>query len=821
MKTKLLFAGLGLSLMAGAQQLTVEKIMRDPKWIGTSPSNVFWSPDSKKIYFSWNPDGKIADSTYVINVGSTTPAKASLQEIQLVQAENNAEFNRARTKKLYTLRGDIYLVDLTTNKTTRLTQTQETESAPRFILNDEWVVYNRNQNLYSWHTKTGVTTQLTNITRGAQTPASTGAPAFGGGGGGRGQGGGNFMAQGANRPAPTPTSVAPSQDQWLREQQLDLFQVLRERKEKRDARADFMRGIKETDTLKVIGIGDKNLQGLQISPDGRYVAYRLFTPATGGHSTIVPDYVTESGYTTDIPARTKVGNPLGKSELFIFDKVKDKLIAVIPDSASVPGITDRPDYTKDYPALYANKRAPVRPVTINGPFWNPSGSAAVVELRSQDNKDRWIMQLDPETGKMKMLDRQRDEAWIAGPGISGFGMTFGWINDDVFYFQSEASGYAHLYSYDVKSNTKKALTTGKYEVQSVSLSNDNQYFYLLTNEEHPGKQHWYRINTDGSGKQKITNMTGGYEVSMSPDEKWIAYRYSYSNKPWELYLQENTAGKEAVQLTNKAQTAEFKTYAWREPQVITIPARDGQQIYARIYEPAKAKKNKAAVIFVHGAGYLQNVHYWWSSYFREYMFHNLLTDLGYTVLDIDYRASSGYGRDWRTGIYRHMGGKDLTDHVDAAQMLTSKYGIDAGKIGLYGGSYGGFITLMALFTTPDVFKAGAALRPVTDWAHYNHGYTANILNEPVNDSIAYAKSSPINFANGLKNHLLICHGMVDVNVHFQDVVRLSQKLIELGKDNWELAAYPMEDHGFVEPSSWTDEYKRILKLFNERLLNKR
>ena len=130
------------------------------------------------------------------------------------------------------------------------------------------------------------------------------------------------------------------------------------------------------------------------------------------------------------------------------------------------------------------------------------------------------------------------------------------------------------------------------------------------------------------------------------------------------------------------------------------------------------------------------------------------------------------------------------------------------------------MTLMALFTQPDVFKAGAALRPVTDWAHYNHGYTSNILNEPVNDSIAFAKSSPINFAAGLKNHLLICHGMVDLNVNFQDAVRLSQRSIELGKDNWELATYPVEDHGFVEPSSWTDEYKRILKLFDTYLLEK-
>jgi dipeptidyl aminopeptidase/acylaminoacyl peptidase len=186
-------------------------------------------------------------------------------------------------------------------------------------------------------------------------------------------------------------------------------------------------------------------------------------------------------------------------------------------------------------------------------------------------------------------------------------------------------------------------------------------------------------------------------------------------------------------------------------------------------------------------------------------------------MDVDYRASSGYGRDWRTAIYRHMGGKDLDDQVDAARWLVSEQGIDSKRIGIYGGSYGGFITLMAMFTQPDVFAAGAALRPVTDWAHYNHGYTSNILNVPQKDAEAYKQSSPIYFAQGLKGALLICHGMVDVNVHFQDTVRLVQRLIELRKTNWELAVFPVEDHGFVEPTSWADEYKRIYKLFETSL----
>jgi dipeptidyl aminopeptidase/acylaminoacyl peptidase len=315
--------------------------------------------------------------------------------------------------------------------------------------------------------------------------------------------------------------------------------------------------------------------------------------------------------------------------------------------------------------------------------------------------------------------------------------------------------------------------------------------------------------------EKLTNKPGRNDFYLSPDNSKIAISYSYSNQPTELYWM--PAGANTVSQITNSQSEEYKSYPWREPEIVTFKARDGAEVYARLYRPAIPQQNGPAVIFVHGAGYLQNAHKWWSSYFREYMFHNLLADNGYTVLDIDYRGSAGYGSNWRTGIYRHMGGKDLTDQVDGAKFLTEQYQVDANKIGIYGGSYGGFITLMAMFTEPGVFAAGAALRSVADWAHYNHPYTANILNTPVEDSLAYARSSPIYFAEGLEGKLLMCHGMVDTNVHFQDVVRLAQRLIELGKDDWELAVYPLENHGFVEPSSWTDEYTRIFKLFEDNL----
>jgi dipeptidyl aminopeptidase/acylaminoacyl peptidase len=315
-------------------------------------------------------------------------------------------------------------------------------------------------------------------------------------------------------------------------------------------------------------------------------------------------------------------------------------------------------------------------------------------------------------------------------------------------------------------------------------------------------------------------MTGSNDATLSHDESTIALVHSYSNKPPEVYLMPNRPGAQPSQITTTP-TEEWRSFPWIDPRVITFKARDGVDVYARLFTPemigARRDPSRPGVVFVHGAGYLQNAHRYWSTYFREYMFHNLLASRGYVVLDADYRASAGYGRDWRTAIYRHMGGKDLGDVIDGAKYLVEKEQVNPRHLGVYGGSYGGFITLMAMFTTPDVFAAGAALRPVTDWAHYNHGYTSNILNVPHKDAEAYRRSSPIYFAEGLKGALLICHGMVDTNVHFQDSVRLAQRLIELRKENWELAAYPVESHAFTEETSWADEYKRILKLFEENL----
>ncbi|HEY0099833.1 MAG TPA: alpha/beta fold hydrolase, partial [Pyrinomonadaceae bacterium] len=445
--------------------------------------------------------------------------------------------------------------------------------------------------------------------------------------------------------------------------------------------------------------------------------------------------------------------------------------------------------------------------------WSEDGRHAAMLARSADNKDRWVLLLDPATGKTRVLVALHDDAWTNGPGA----FTLGWLPDNRrVYFESEQDGFAHLYTVSIDAGAKPSqLTRGAFEVSDVRLSADKTKFYFTSSEVSFAERHLYSLPIAGGASVRLTSMPGHNEAHISPDERMLAVIHSYSNKPPELYLVGNNAASTARVQVTTSPIPEFFTHNWIDPPLVAIRARDGQTIHARLYKPAR--QNGAAVLFVHGAGYLQNVHKWWSSYYREYMFHHLLMERGYTVLDIDYRGSAGYGREWRTGIYRHMGGKDLTDHVDAARYLVSEHNIDPKRVGLYGGSYGGFITLMAMFTEPDVFAAGAALRPVTDWAHYNHTYTSNILNLPQSDLEAYRRSSPIYFAEGLRGALLICHGMVDTNVHFQDTVRLTQRLIELRKENWELAPYPVEDHAFERETSWADEYKRILKLFSEHL----
>jgi dipeptidyl aminopeptidase/acylaminoacyl peptidase len=551
-------------------------------------------------------------------------------------------------------------------------------------------------------------------------------------------------------------------------------------------------------TVKFISFEQQG--ALQVDPTARFVLLKE-EQQPEEKATEVPHFISADAHVYNEKARSKVMNEEPSQRLFLHDLRSDSLVEI-----DFSGLTQ----------MNAEERA----LIIHPAIFAKTKPLALLDIRSADNKDRWIVCLELETGHIKQLEHQHDSAWIGGPGISSWNFetgTLGWLRDaQTIYFQSEASGYSHLYTLDLQSQTKLALTSGNYEVHQVLLAKDSNSFYLNTNLNHPGARSFHQLDLKKLEIKPILSELGAYEVQLSPDEKQLAYRFSTSTQPWEIFTCSLKNPKDQVQLT-KSTTEVFRTYPWQKPEVLSFKGSDGVEVYARMYTPKAQNKNGAAVLFVHGAGYLQNAHHYWSYYQREFMFHQMLIDKGYTVLDVDYRASEGYGRDYRTAIYRHMGGRDLQDFVDAKQFLVSQHGIDSNRVGIYGGSYGGFITLMGLFTEPGTFACGAALRSVTDWAHYNHEYTTNILNTPKVDPEAYRQSSPIYFAEGLQDPLLILHGMIDDNVQFQDVVRLNQRLIELGKKDWWMALYPVERHGFEYTSSWTDEYRRIFELFETYL----
>jgi dipeptidyl aminopeptidase/acylaminoacyl peptidase len=770
-------------------ELTVDSIMRGPRLVGYPPSGVYWSQDSQRVYFRWKQadEPRLKEmSLYVVNRDGSGLRR--LTDAEAKQAPPaNGELSKDKSMTVFADEGDIFIYDHAKQTRRQITKTVDAETNPHFTFDQKRIYFTRLNNLYVMSLDGGSLEQLTDIRIGGA-------------------------------PAPSATPKGTDSQEYLKKEERVLLDAVREKAEQREEQEKKR---KESEKRKSFSIPTgQGVASLSLSPDGKYVIATTSEPGAGSKNTIVPNYVTETGYTEDIPGRTKVGDTQNRTRLVVIDAETGDTRNVDHGQRLAPPVQRTEMNTTEAATRERNEKVPQqkdRDVQLSQLQWSEDGQHAVLMARAVDNKDRWVMLLDPSNGKTKVLASVHDDAWIDGPGA----FTLGWLPDNEHvYFESERDGWSHLYSVSVNGGEPAQLTSGQFEVSDVRLSQDKTKFYFTSSEGSFFERNLYSMSIGGGERKRITSLSGNNQVDLSPDETILADVRSYSNKPPELYLIPNQPMAEKAAASLKSVTTspipEFFTYNWIDPPIASFKARDGATVYGRIYTPPNWKGGPA-VIFVHGAGYLQNVHRWWSQYYREYMFHHLLMERGFVVFDIDYRGSSGYGRDWRTGIYRHMGGKDLTDQIDAVDYLVKEHGVDPKRIGLYGGSYGGFITLMAMFTQPDVFAAGAALRPVTDWAHYNNPYTANILNLPQNDLEAYKQSSPIYFANGLKGALLICHGMVDTNVNFQDTVRLVEKLIELRKTNWEVAPYPVEDHGFEREESWADEYKRILKLFVDNL----
>lgn len=768
-----------------AQPLTMARIMADPDWIGPAVEDAWWRWDGKVAQYTAKRDAASIRDTFQVALSGGEPVRLDGSALASLDAPG-AVYDASRRHSAFIRNGDVFVRDLRNGNLAQLTRGNDEESRPQWS-SDGGLVWRVGNDWYRWDGRT--------------------------------------VSQAANPKTEDDPSEPPKPDD-LRNRQLRLIETLRDDRARRDAaraqdeawrRADATRAAPPVYLGKDVAIADSAL-----SPDGRWLlVVTTEKDGDGGKAGKLPRYVTESGYEESEEVRTRVDrNPPMPHRLWLVDVANAKATEVKFDA--LPGIAADPlaalRKTAGKPALKGNRAVRIETDGDgSGPaiHWTADSRNVAVLVRAVDNKDRWIATVDLAGATLQPRHHLHDDAWINW----GFN-DFGWLPDDrTLWLLSEESGFSHLYVLDVaRGGRPRALTSGRWEVSQPLPSGDGRRFLFLCNRQWPGRYEVCSVPATGGDVAELTHGGGIEGFLPSPDGRRLLLRHSSAYLPAQLAVVD-AAGGEMRQLTDTRKPG-YATMQWLEPEIVQVPSKHGAgTIWGKYYGPKQpiAGKKYPIVMFVHGAGYLQNVSDRYPTYFREQMFHNLLVQQGYIVLDLDYRASEGYGRDWRTAIYRWMGKPELEDYLDGLDWLIERKQGDRDRAGIYGGSYGGFMTYVALFKSPGTFKAGAALRPVADWSQYNHEYTSNILNTPELDPEAYKRSSPIEYADGLHDHLLIAHGMIDDNVFFRDSVMMTQKLIELHKDKWSIAPYPLERHSFAHADAWYDEYRRIYELFEATL----
>lgn len=740
--------------------------MAEPSIAGMRVEGEKLSPDGSKVAFFWNAEGKMPRDLYLVSTGGGTPTKilspsdlsfptpsptpenklnygVELRDDFVKARENQlggVEWSPDSKKLIFSYSGDVYVLTLGEAKPKRYTKTQTPEFGARFLDNDR-ILYMQGGNVFVLNTADSTITQLTKEAN-QQTFVSVG-------------------------------NVTPN----------------------------------KAGTLVAYVVTDSSKQRALVVPN------------------YLPDFVTSGG-----PRR-------GWSEQKLFvtlaDGSRDTPFEIkLPKAEGVSGFRRM--------------------------VWTADGQSLIIDRVDKDTKRRQLFYVNSPGSKVEqiiLITEETDDKWQASLSVI---FEPNPKNPAQLFFGSERDGYNHLYlaTLEAQAETRPVgsvpndnnarvaeggdplsknvkitqLTKGNWQVEWAKWAGEGRAIIYMSTEGNTAERQIHSIAPMTGEKLPVVTQVKGMRTSPQMDENsglpTLLYGFSLWNRPEDLFAQKVCPGCEAanapVQLT-KSVLETFSKRTWTVPKFIEISSRDGKKIPAKIYLPAghDAKKKYPMAIFVHGAGYLQNVINGWNNYYREFMFNDLLAKKGYVVLDIDYRGSAGYGRDWRTDVYDFLGGKDYDDHIDAIDFIVKNYGVNQSKIGVYGGSYGGFMAGMLVMRAPERIAAAAALRPVFDWKNYyasSPTYTAQRLGFPEKNPEAYNRSSPITYADKLERPLLILHGMADDNVHVQDSVQMIEKLIRLGKTPYfEAMLYPSENHGFVRPESWADEYERILALFEKHL----
>ncbi|MFQ5702733.1 MAG: prolyl oligopeptidase family serine peptidase [Gemmatimonadales bacterium] len=757
---------------AATRRLTLRDVSRNDRWLGLGVRDLKWAPDGTDLYFRWNlhpqpNDLAAADPWFRTDRRGRWVEEVPATEVGQIPT-GPVSWARDGHRATWVGTGGIYLYDqearsavervVSLPKQARRVRMTDDGSAIDFEIDDA---------LYRYQIS-----------------------------------GGSLLVV-AMKVAVKPKDET-DEAKWLAAQQRELFEHVRRQHEQQQEAAEINRRFNPSRPQPIPVPASLIVDNIQLSPDGKYVTFRTRKRDTRRPVTKYMDYLDDSGYSGVRDARPKVGEPRDIVRLGIvpFDPT------VEAESVTVRWI-DLPE-------------AGDRHTVAHGPYWSLEGDRAVVQFIGEDHQDIWFAEVDLETGHTRVLAHDHDDAWIGGPPIQANYLQpalLQWLPGDRFVFASERSGWSHLYLME-SDGSIRPLTRGNWEVRGATLSRDRTTWLLKTSREHPSEDHLYLMPAAGGELLRLTHSPGAHSGQLSPDGKRFADIYSESTHMPDLFIGRATAKTELRRVTVSG-TDNYLSHPLVQPEIVSFDHPDGGPLWAALFKPARPNPEHAAVIHVHGGGYRQFAHRGWTVY--GYALHlgliNYLVQQGYTVLDFDYRGSAGYGRDYRTDIARSMGINDVDGAVAAANYLVTQQGIDSTRIGIYGVSYGGFMTLMSLFRYPGIFAAGVARGSVSDWAQYSDGWTSRILGVPYKDPAAYKRSSPIYYAEGLQDHLLLTHGLVDNNVHFQDDARLVQRLIELGKE-FDVMYYPAEPHTIQTEPSRYDYVRRATKFFDRYLLRR-
>jgi len=428
--------------------------------------------------------------------------------------------------------------------------------------------------------------------------------------------------------------------------------------------------------------------------------------------------------------------------------------------------------------------------------------------RAQTTLDLLIA--DPTTGKTRTALSEDDPNWIN-------------VSDDLYFLKdgkrflwsSERSGYRHLYLYDLGGKQLAQLTKGDWEVSAVDgVDEAKGLVYFTAAEKSPLERQLYRVVLDGSGFARITKEDGTHAAVLAPNASAFVDTFSSTAAPprQDLYRADGSH----IATINENKVAELADYHLSPVEFVAVKTHDGVELNASIVKPPdfQPQKKYPVLIYTYGGPHAQVVRNAWGG--ATFLWHELMAQKGYIIFSVDNRGSAGRGHAFETPLHFRLGAQELSDQRDGVQYLKSLPYVDANRIGIWGWSYGGHMTLHAMFEVGDDFKAGFAGGPVTDWRYYDSIYTERYLGLPQKNEKGYQDSSPVKYAAQLKGKLLIAHGTGDDNVHFANTLSVINDLIEAGK-YVEVLAFPGRGHGVSDPPARSVLMQRVTQFFLDNL----